>query len=302
MSRKKKVSLQRIFITIRGRPDTRSLMMTPKAKLILNLVLTGLTAGLWIPVWIVWHLMSKNGHLHDSQKAIQSIRLDLYDLEGALKHHEAIEKSIHKLAGKLPKSGNVLNIPLVRLYESRQGNSTTETAGTFKSKTETGTVGIGLKVGRVGVGAAASQGHTKGTMNSKSVTYVGKDEMTLIDNGTLVLKANSLSLTGAQFSRSVNFEDLLSCNVNRNELIISATTSEKNWLLALNSNEAAEIVADFVNFLSDSPSAKEIVGQGAKLLQTATASNKDTLSKFNQELVALESKLSELESPRAAIN
>jgi hypothetical protein len=268
----------------------------------LNLVLTGLTVGLWIPVWIVWHLMSKNGHLYDSQKEMQSIRLDIYDLEGALKHHEAIEKSIHKLAGKLPKSGNVLNIPLVRLYESRQGNSTTETAGTFKSKTETGTIGIGLKVGRVGVGAAASQGHTKGTMNSKSVTYVGKDEMTLIDNGTLVLKANSLSLTGAQFSRSVNFEDLLSCNVTRNELIISATSSEKNWLLALNSNEAAEIVAEFVNFLSDTPSAKEFVAQGAKLLKTASASNEDMLSKFKQQLLALESRLSELESPRTAIN
>lgn len=276
--------------------------MNPKAKLILNLVLTGLTAGLWIPVWIVWHLMSKNGHLYDSQKEMQSIRLDIYDLEGALKHHEAIEKSIHKLAGKLPKSGNVLNIPLVRLYESRQGNSTTETAGTFKSKTETGTIGIGLKVGRVGVGAAASQGHTKGTMNSKSVTYVGKDEMTLIDNGTLVLKANSLSLTGAQFSRSVNFEDLLSCNVTRNELIISATSSEKNWLLALNSNEAAEIVAEFVNFLSDTPSAKEFAAQGAKLLKTASASNEDMLSKFKQQLLALESRLSELESPRTAIN
>lgn len=276
--------------------------MNPKAKLILNLVLTGLTAGLWIPVWIVWHLMSKNGHLYDSQKEMQSIRLDIYDLEGAVKHHEAIEKSIHKLAGKLPKSGNVLNIPLVRLYESRQGNSTTETAGTFKSKTETGTIGIGLKVGRVGVGAAASQGHTKGTMNSKSVTYVGKDEMTLIDNGTLVLKANSLSLTGAQFSRSVNFEDLLGCNVTRNELIISATSSEKNWLLALNSNEAAEIVAEFVNFLSDTPSAKEFVAQGAKLLKTVSASNEDMLSKFKQQLLALESRLSELESPRAAIN
>lgn len=276
--------------------------MSPKAKLILNASLTFLTAGLWIPVWAAWYLLEKNKGAQGVAEDAKNLRLDIYDLQGSIKHHEAIAKSLAKLENKLPKSGSLLNIPLVRLYESRQGDSTTETSGTLKATTKTGTVGVGTKIGGIGIGVAASQGETRGTINSKSVTRSGKDEMTLIDNGTLVLKVNSLSLTGTQFSRSVNFEDLLGCNVTRNELVISATTSEKNWLLALNSNEAAEIVADLVNFLSDTPSAKEITAQGAKLLLSASSSNNDALSKFKEDLTILEGKLSELESPKTAIN
>lgn len=276
--------------------------MSPKAKLILNASLTFLTAGLWIPVWAAWYFLEKNKGTQSVAVDAKNLRLDIYDLQGSVKHHEAIAKSLTKLENKLPKSGSVLSIPLVRLYESRQGDSTTETSGTLKATTKTGTIGVGTKIGGIGIGVAASQGETRGTINSKSVTRSGKDEMTLIDNGTLVLKVNSLSLTGNQFSRSVNFDDLLGCNVTRNELVISSTTSEKNWLLALNSNEAAEIVAEFVNFLSDSPSDKEIALQGAKLLQASINSNNDALAKFKEELVALESKLSDLESPRTAIN
>lgn len=276
--------------------------MSPKTKLILNASLTLLTFGAWIPVWAVWYFLDMKKGSEGSAKNAKELQLDIYDLQGSVKHHEAIGKSLTKLDHKLPRSGTVLNIPLVRLYESRKGNTTTETAGTFKSKTETGTVGIGLKIGPVGVGAAASQGNTKGTMNSKSVTYVGKDEMTLIDNGTLVLKVNSLSLTGSQFSKSVNFEDLLNCNVTRNELVISSTSSEKNWLLALNSNEAAEIVGELVNFLSDAPTGKHSAAQGTKMLQSATTSNNDALSRYKEELVSLESKLSQSKSPRTAIN
>lgn len=276
--------------------------MSAKSKLILNLTLTLITAGGWLPIWGVWYLLDKGKKSINIAEESKRLQLDIYDLQGAVKHHEAIEKSLSKLENKLPKTGTLLNIPLVRLYESRQGDSTTETTGTLKATTKTGTVGIGTKIGGIGVGVAASQGETRGTINSKSVTRSGKDEMTLIDNGTLVLKANSLSLTGSQFTRSVDLQDLLACSVKRNEILVSSTSSEKNWLLALNSNEAAEIVGEIATFLSENISSKSSATEGSKLLKALSVANSDATQKLRDELGSLEVRLAELESSRQAIS
>jgi hypothetical protein len=195
-----------------------------------------------------------------------------------------------------PSSGVIVKIPSVRLYESRQGASVTQTTGTLQAQTKTGTVGIGTKIGPIGVGVAASKGETRGTINSNSITHVGADEMRKIDEGELILSVDSISFVGSQFSRSVGFDDLLSCQFSKNEILVSSKSSEKNWLVAVNSNSVANYLNQLVNLLTNSGGTKKIEADGKKLLTEIQSNNNDELKLLHLELESQKKNLIELES------
>jgi hypothetical protein len=274
--------------------------MTPKVKLGLNILGTLISGGLWLPIWFgleiykKWH--ASEVVKYQRSESIKKVKFEISEIEESLLDLSALDQSLENLGSVFPSKGNLLKIPDVRLYESRVGASITSTSGTLQAQTKTGTVGIGTKLGPIGVGLAASQGETRGTINSSSVTRAGKDEMTKIDQGDLILSTDSIAFAGQQFSRSVNFEDLLSWQVTRNEILISSKNSEKNWLVALNSDAVTSAVGQIIEFTSTTTDPALLASKGSSLLKALRNSNSEDTQLFREELSRKNGELHEIET------
>ena len=275
--------------------------MSSKMKLGLNIFATVASGGLWIPIWLgiilyqKWH--ATEVVKYQRSELVKKLKFEISELEESLLQHSAFDKSLESLGTVFPGKGPVFKISDVRLYESRVGASITSTSGTMQAQTKTGTVGIGTKLGPVGVGLAASKGETRGTINSSSVTRAGKDEMTKIDEGDLILSTDSIAFAGQQFSRSVNFEDLLNWQVIRNEILISSRNSEKNWLVAVNSDAVASALGQVIELTSSTNDSAILKTKGSSLLKALRNSNLENTQLFREELTRKNDELHQIESP-----
>ena len=273
--------------------------MNPKVKLALNILASAVSGGLYIPFWIGW-VIYQSWHKSEVDKyqkseLIKKTKSEISEIEESLVHHSALDQWFAKLDKELPKSGAIVKIPAVRLYESRVGESITSTSGTLQAQTKTGTVGIGTKLGPIGVGVAASQGETRGTINSSSVTRAGKDKMTKIDDGELILLVDSIAFAGSQFSRSVTFDLLLTWQVTQNEILISSKNSEKNWLVALNSDSVASSIGHILDYLANSANSTTTRVGDLDLIGIVKSTNRKDLELFREELVRKVEFLKEIE-------
>jgi len=275
--------------------------MSSKMKLGLNIFATVASGGLWIPIWLgiilyqKWH--ATEVVKYQRSELVKKLKFEISEIEESLLQHSAFDKSLESLGTVFPGKGPVFKISDVRLYESRVGASVTSTSGTLQAQTKTGTVGIGTKLGPVGVGLAASKGETRGTINSSSVTHAGKDEMTKIDEGDLILSTDSIAFAGQQFSRSVNFEDLLNWQVLRNEILISSRNSEKNWLVAVNSDAVASALGQVIELTSSTNDSAILKTKGSSLLKALRNSNLENIQLFREELTRKNDELHQIESP-----
>ena len=275
--------------------------MSSKMKLGLNIFATVASGGLWIPIWLgiilyqKWH--ATEVVKYQRSELVKKLKFEISEIEESLLQHSAFDKSLESLGTVFPGKGPVFKISDVRLYESRVGASITSTSGTMQAQTKTGTVGIGTKLGPVGVGLAASKGETRGTINSSSVTHAGKDEMTKIDEGDLILSTDSIAFAGQQFSRSVNFEDLLNWQVLRNEILISSRNSEKNWLVAVNSDAVASALGQVIELTSSTNDSAILKTKGSSLLKALRNSNLENIQLFREELTRKNDELHQIESP-----
>ena len=275
--------------------------MSSKMKLGLNIFATVASGGLWIPIWLgiilyqKWH--ATEVVKYQRSELVKKLKFEISEIEESLLQHSAFDKSLESLGTVFPGKGPVFKISDVRLYESRVGASVTSTSGTLQAQTKTGTVGIGTKLGPVGVGLAASKGETRGTINSSSVTHAGKDEMTKIDEGDLILSTDSIAFAGQQFSRSVNFEDLLNWQVIRNEILISSRNSEKNWLVAVNSDAVASALGQVIELTSSTNDSAILKTKGSSLLKALRNSNLENIQLFREELTRKNDELHQIESP-----
>jgi hypothetical protein len=252
-----------------------------KTKSSINIALTVITAGGWF--FFVWgpQLYFSRKRKKELEKYLKSKEIEL---SSKVIQHRAIQESISNINGRIPNTGTCLEVPSVRLYESRQGKTFTETWGSINATTETGTVGIGTKIGGIGIGAAASKGHTKGSINSKSITHAGKDEMTLIDEGVLIIKVESLSIAGKQFSRTVKLEDILSLTASSNQILISASTSDKNLLIELDSEKASEYIAQIISLLRSHKEIERSSEEVAALIVEIQNRNSEDLAILEKEI------------------
>jgi hypothetical protein len=274
--------------------------MSPRTKLVLHISAVVVTGGVYLPFWIIWIIYDKwnKSKIASFQlgELIKNTKFEIAELEESLTHHSAIARSLHDCAGTFPPVGPIIKIPMARLYESRTGASTTSTSGTFQAQTKTGTVGVGTKLGPIGLGVAASKGETRGSTISSSVTHPGRDQMTKIDEGDFILFVDSISFSGAQFSRSVGFESLLSSKVLRNEILIASKQSEKNWLIALNSDSVTTCAGQIIDYLATTKGSELSKTEGKSLLERLTKQNLEDTALFKEELSRKITELSELEN------
>ena len=274
--------------------------MNPKTKLALNLIATAISAGLWLPIWIgleiykKWHASEVVKYQHS--ELVKKVKFEISEIEESLLDLTALDESLENLGLAFPSKGVLLKIPDVRLYESRVGASITSTSGTLQAQTKTGSVGIGTRLGPIGVGLGASKGETQGSINSSSITRAGKDEMTKIDQGDLILSTDSIAFAGQQFSRSVNFEDLLNWQASKNEILISSKNSEKNWLVALNSDAVTSAIGQIIELTSSTTDPVLLTSKGSSLLKALRNSNLENTQSFREELSRKNLELLEIES------
>lgn len=275
--------------------------MSSRTKLILNLIASVLSAGLYIPFWVMWIALQKwqESKFASSQleELIKRTKFEIAELEESLTHHSDFEDAFRECGEIFPTTGLIIKIPMARLYESRTGASITSTSGTFQAQTKTGTIGVGTKLGPIGLGVAASQGDTRGSTSSSSITHAGRDQMTKIDEGDFILSVDSISFSGAQFSRSVGFESLLSSKVLRNEILIASKQSEKNWLIALNSDSVTSGIGQIIDFLLTVKGSQPSITEGTSLLKNLKRQNLEDMILFQEELSNKTSELRELEIP-----
>lgn len=276
------------------------LRMSPKVKLGLNILATFVSAGAWIPFWIGIEIYKK-WHASEVVKfqrseLIKKTKFEISEIEESLLHHSALDKSLENLGSVFPSKGVLIKIIDTRLYESRVGASITSTSGSLQAQTKTGSVGIGTNLGPVGVGLGASKGETRGTINSSSVTRSGKDEMTKIDEGDLILSTDSISFAGQQFSRSVNFEDLLNYQVSRNEILVSSKNSDKNWLVAFNSDAVTSALGQIIELISSTTDPTLLKSKSSSLLLALRKTNLEDSQLFQEELTRKQNQLLEIET------
>jgi hypothetical protein len=276
--------------------------MSPKVKLALNILATVISAGGWLPFWLGWVWYEKwhasKVSNYQQSEAVKKIKFEIGEMNDSLSHHSALENSLAKLDTRFPNKGMLVKIPAARLYESRAGASITSTSGTLQAQTKTGTIGIGTKLGPIGVGLGASQGETRGSIDSSSITRAGKDEMTLIDRGDFILSVESIAFAGQQFARSVDYSNLLNWQVSKNEILISSKNSEKNWLVALNSDSVVSLLGKLIEHLASLGDSLVDSDYGNSVIETLKTSNQKELESLTQQLAQKNDTLMVLEAKK----
>jgi len=262
----------------------------------LNLVITIMTFGLWLPVLYIFQSNSKSGFKQTQYLLIEKVQDQINQILPEIEHHKAIRNSIELMENGNFKTGLLVNIEKVRLYEARQGSSTTRTSGTIDAETKTGTVGIGAGLGGIGIGLAASKGQTTGTTSSTSVTKVTGDEMVKIDEGEFSISPEGVTFIGEKFTKHVNFLEIIRTQIVKNEVIISSLASESNSLFAFNTDSVAEIVGLCVNEAKRNTGKKVEVPDLKSFLSQIAAKNLHDGQPLFDELQAAEEKINELNS------
>jgi hypothetical protein len=203
----------------------------PKSRVLIHILISIFTAGVWILIAIlievyiassrenkVWNVNRK--HL----EAIQTLRNQVND-------KEEIITNLSRVRGNIKESiksnfAVPFELPTVWLWESRE-QITSVTSGTTLGKTRTGSVGLGWSDG---IGWAASQGVTRGTI-AASTTEMISNEFMQLDSGILRIGEEFVAFIGNQFSRTGFYKDILAINTDYDKGVgLSIVNAERIWL------------------------------------------------------------------------
>jgi hypothetical protein len=203
----------------------------PKSRVLIHILISIFTAGVWILIAIlievyiassrenkVWNVNRK--HL----EAIQTLRNQVNDKEEIITNLSRVRGNIEESI----KSNFAVPFELqtVWLWESRE-QITSVTSGTTLGKTRTGSVGLGWSDG---IGWAASQGVTRGTI-AASTTEMISNEFMQLDSGILRIGEEFVAFIGNQFSRTGFYKDILAINTDYDKGVgLSIVNAERIWL------------------------------------------------------------------------
>jgi hypothetical protein len=203
----------------------------PKSRAIAHLAFSVITAGIWVlpaillEVFIASNRENKiwenNRKYHESlAKLKQQIQNKSENIEELNRTKDQIKKTLDSQF-KTP-----FELPIAWLWESRE-HVTSVTSGTTLGKTRTGTVGLGWSDG---IGWAASQGVTRGTIASQT-TEIINNEFTQLDSGILRIGDEFVAFIGNQFTRTGFYRDVLAINTDYDKGIgLSILNAERIWL------------------------------------------------------------------------
>jgi hypothetical protein len=86
-------------------------------------------------------------------------------------------------------------------------------------------------------------------MQQNSVTYRGKDVLTEIDTGKLIVTGSQISFVGKLFTRSAELSSIINIDVDMNRLAVASTNYDKTWILQSSLLEETELVGLVIEVL-----------------------------------------------------
>jgi hypothetical protein len=203
----------------------------PKSRVLLHILISIFTAGVWILIAIlieVYIASSRENKVWNANRkhleAIQTLRNQVNDKEEIIADLSRVRGNVEESI----KSNFAVPFELqtVWLWESRE-QITSVTSGTTLGKTRTGSVGLGWSDG---IGWAASQGVTRGTI-AASTTEMISNEFMQLDSGILRIGEEFVAFIGNQFSRTGFYKDILAINTDYDKGVgLSIVNAERIWL------------------------------------------------------------------------
>lgn len=254
-----------------------------KVRLIFHAVFALVTGGFWIPAAVLLeiyiasskdHKLWKLGKTNSETMAKIQLEIDsrVKEVQDLLKAKQTVDT--------YADAGSVANYEIenVVLWESRE-RVTSVTSGTTLGKTRTGSVGLGWSDG---IGWAASQGVTRGTIAS-STSEMRTNEFTELDKGLLRIDKDFLAFIGNQFSRTGNYKELLAIQTDYVDGIgFSLLNAEKIWVIRFSSSIEKRIAQYLI-------SIAHALATGAQPIEVWTRAAQD----FENELSRLKKEIEE---------
>ena len=203
----------------------------PKSRVLLHILISIFTAGVWILIAILIEVYisssRENKVWNFNRKRLEAIQT----LRNQVNDKEEIIADLSRVRGNIEKSiksnfAVPFELQTVWLWESRE-QVTSVTSGTTLGKTRTGSVGLGWSDG---IGWAASQGVTRGTI-AASTTEMISNEFMQLDSGILRIGEEFVAFIGNQFSRTGFYKDILAINTDYDKGVgLSIVNAERIWL------------------------------------------------------------------------
>ena len=203
----------------------------PKSRVLLHILISIFTAGAWIlfAILIEVYISSsrENKVWNFNRKRLEAIQT----LRNQVNDKEEIIADLSRVRGNIEESiksnfAVPFELQTVWLWESRE-QVTSVTSGTTLGKTRTGSVGLGWSDG---IGWAASQGVTRGTI-AASTTEMISNEFMQLDSGILRIGEEFVAFIGNQFSRTGFYKDILAINTDYDKGVgLSIVNAERIWL------------------------------------------------------------------------
>jgi hypothetical protein len=203
----------------------------PKSRAIAHVVIAIFTAGFWVLPAILLEVFITSSRENKIWRAENEHNEKINSLRNEIENHQATISDLKKVRSDIELSieSNFeipFELPIVWLWESRE-QVTSVTSGTTLGKTRTGTVGLGWNDG---IGWAASQGVTRGTIASHTTEMISNEFMQ-IDTGILRISQEFAAFIGNQFSRTGHYRDILAINTDYDKGIgFSILNAERIWL------------------------------------------------------------------------
>lgn len=224
----------------------------PKLRALSHALLSVVTAGAWILFAILVELFLASQRENkiwsaqrDHQEKIENLKSKIEDKKQTIQDLIKVKEQVQEAADSSYLTP--FELPTSWLWESRE-KITSVTSGTTIGKTRTGTVGLGWNDG---VGWAASQGVTRGTIASQTTEMISNEFMQL-DSGVFRIGKDFAAFIGDQFSRTGYYKDILAMNTQYDKAIgLGIVKAERIWMTKF-PGDFEKVIAS--NLLSDAHS------------------------------------------------
>ncbi|MEN9517312.1 MAG: hypothetical protein RLZZ159_1178 [Actinomycetota bacterium] len=257
----------------------------PKSRFIFHIVFALITAGFWILPAILIEIFVASDRENEAWESKRQIQEQIIDTEIKIEDKKEIIQDLIMTKAKVEESLSTsfktpFELPVVWLWESRE-SVTSVTSGTTRGKTRTGTVGLGWSDG---IGWAASQGVTRGTIDTQT-TEIINNEYRMIDTGKLRIGSEFVAFVGDQFTRTGFYKDILAFNTDYGKGIgFSVLNAERIWLTRFPGEFEKEIALALIDYAH------------SKAVKGKSANTTDLLDKFDDHISELQKEIQDLES------
>lgn len=259
----------------------------PRGRVILHTLLTLATAGFWLFAAILIEIYIASSRENKVWEAKKNHLHKIENLKFKIANNKEIIEDLKEVEARLKESASSsfsipFELPTVWLWESRE-HVTSVTSGTTLGKTRTGSVGLGWSDG---IGWAASQGVTRGTIASQTTEMITNDFMQL-DSGILRIDKDFVAFIGKQFTRTGHYKDILSINTDYDKGIgLSILNTERIWLTRFPAEFEKRIALALIKF-----AFTKSTNNGTGNLDEILEEFRNNIQNIEKEILSIESEL-----------